>query len=151
MYVLQTMRIIQISAETTRPLRHSILRPHQTLADCVYPGDEDPMSFHVGAYANDQLICVASFFPQSTDRLEQAKQFRLRGMGTIPAYRSKGIGAAVLMKGEAIALEKGYDVLWCNARTSASGYYIKQGYTAFEDEFEIEGIGPHYVMWKSLG
>lgn len=145
------MIIQEITAETSRPLRHSILRPHQTLADCVYPGDEDPMSFHVGAYVDELLVCVASFFAQSTERLKQAKQYRLRGMGTLPAHRGIGIGAAVLQKGEEIAREKGSDVLWCNARTTASGYYVKQGYTAFEDEFEIEGIGPHYVMWKGLG
>jgi GNAT superfamily N-acetyltransferase len=145
------MILKEISANTTRPLRHSILRPNQTLADCIYPGDDDKLSFHVGAYMYDQLICVASFFPQSTERLAQPKQYRLRGMGTSPAFRAKGIGAMVLKKGEDIARERGYDILWCNARTSASGYYLKQGYTAFDDEFEIEGIGPHYVMWKMLG
>lgn len=140
----------EISAEATRPLRHSILRPNQTLADCVYPGDDDTHSFHIGAFDNDQLICVASFFPQHTDRLDEKLQYRLRGMGTVPEYRGKGIGAAVLKKGEAIAQERGYDLVWCNARTTASAYYVKQGYTAFDDEFEIEGIGPHYVMWKAL-
>jgi len=144
------LEIKEITADSTRPLRHSILRPNQTLADCIYPGDDDDLSFHIGAYEDGQLICIASFFPQSTERIAQTKQYRLRGMATSPAFRSKGIGAEVLKRGEEIALAKGYDVLWCNARTSASGYYLKQGYSAFDDEFEIEGIGPHYVMWKDL-
>ncbi|NNC83617.1 MAG: GNAT family N-acetyltransferase [Flavobacteriales bacterium] len=140
----------EITAEDTYPLRHSILRPHQTLADCLYPGDSKTESFHVGAYIGDELVCIASFFPQLSDRLPHAKQYRLRGMGTLPEHQGKGIGARVLEEGERIAREKGYDLIWCNARTSAYGYYVKQDYTAFDDIFEIEGIGPHKVMYKLL-
>ncbi|NND94423.1 MAG: GNAT family N-acetyltransferase, partial [Flavobacteriales bacterium] len=105
------LKLKDISAEETRPLRHLILRPHQTLQDCVYPGDEDPRSFHVGAYIEGQLVCIASFFPQSTERLSQAMQYRLRGMGTLKEHQGKGIGAAVLKEGERIAFEKGYDLV----------------------------------------
>ncbi len=140
--------IKQITAQGTVALRHRILRPQQTAADCLYPGDDNRESFHIGAYTEDLLISIASFFPQSTERLAQGKQYRLRGMGTLDEYRGQGAGAAVLKEGEPMAKKKGYDLIWCNARTTASGYYTKQGYTPFEDIFEIEGIGPHKVMYK---
>lgn len=144
------MEIKQITAEESRPLRHQILRPHQTLADCIYPGDEIPESFHMGAYIDKELVCIASFFPQKTERLPQSRQYRLRGMGTIEAYRGRSIGASVLAEGERIAKEKGYELIWCNARTSACPYYEKQGYLSFEHIFDIPGIGPHKVMYKNL-
>jgi ribosomal protein S18 acetylase RimI-like enzyme len=71
-------------------------------------------------------------------------------MGTLPEFQGRGIGAAVLKEGERIASQRNFDLIWCNARTSAYKYYVKQGYTAFDDIFEIEGIGPHKVMYKAL-
>ena len=39
---------------------------------------------------------------------------------------------------------------WCNARTSACAYYEKLGFTPRGGEFEIEGIGPHFVMVRAV-
>ncbi|MFK7789853.1 MAG: hypothetical protein AB8C95_10235, partial [Phycisphaeraceae bacterium] len=36
--------------------------------------------------------------------------------------------------------------LWCNARTSASGYYERLCFIQHGDLFEIPDIGPHAVM-----
>ena len=35
---------------------------------------------------------------------------------------------------------------WCNARTSAAGYYEKIGFVIASDEFELPDIGPHVLM-----
>jgi len=145
-----SLRIALISAEDTVPLRHSILRPHQTAADCVYPGDADEESYHIGAFVADDLVCIASFFRQTSDRFEQPYQVRLRGMATAVEHRSQGIATRVLSQGEVLARAEGVKILWCNARTTAAGYYEKLGYTAKGDEFDIAGIGPHYVMFKEL-
>ena len=40
--------------------------------------------------------------------------------------------------------------LWCNARVSAAGFYGAMGLDAFGDAFEIDLIGPHCVMGRSL-
>ena len=45
----------------TWDLRHRVLRPHQTLEDCVYSQDELKNSFHVGAFLGEKIVCVASF------------------------------------------------------------------------------------------
>ena len=45
---------------------------------------------------------------------------------------------------------KGASMLWCNARTSASDFYMKQGFVVDGDEFEMTSIGPHYRMKLKL-
>ncbi len=144
------IEIKELTVEETRPLRHQILRPHQTLADCVYPGDEDPESYHYGAHSNGELITIASVFKQLEDRFNefpQTVQFRLRGMGTIATERGKGHGKAVLEACLEHCWKQGGEIFWCNARTSAAGYYEKMGFDMLPQEFEIEGIGPHRVMY----
>lgn len=42
-----------ISAEDAYPLRHRILRPTQSLAECAYPQDYAEYTYHVGYYLND--------------------------------------------------------------------------------------------------
>ncbi len=45
---------------------------------------------------------------------------------------------------------RGRRLLWCNARVVALGFYTKLGLHTEGDEFDIPGIGPHYVMTRWL-
>ena len=146
------MEIRTISADQTFALRQSILRPHQTIDDCEYDGDRDPGSFHLGAYVENELVTIASVYVQVENRFSQfssEQQFRLRGMATAEPYRGQGFGAAVLQECMSRTWSHGGDVFWCNARTSAAGYYRKMGLMAIPEVFEIEGIGPHQVMYAT--
>jgi hypothetical protein len=40
--------------------------------------------------------------------------------------------------------------VWCNARTPAVGLYERAGFAIESGEFEIEGIGPHFVMARRV-
>lgn len=142
--------IRQISATETIPLRHSVLRPHQPVTACHYPGDEEAVNFHLGAYNNQQLVCVASYFLEKHPDLDEAPQYRLRGMATDPEFRGQGAGSQLLVKGNEILLEKKVPVWWCNARISAAGYYEKAGLSQLGDTFEIKPIGMHKVMYLRL-
>ncbi|MAE73565.1 MAG: GNAT family N-acetyltransferase, partial [Bdellovibrionaceae bacterium] len=44
----------------------------------------------------------------------------------------------------------GCDKLWCNARTSAVPLYDRAGFTKIGDEFEIDPIGPHFLMVRLI-
>ena len=142
----------------TRLLRHAILRPNQTLDACVYPGDDAPESFHLGVpkpetNGRSDLIAVASFFREPIpDQSDVSPALRIRGMAVLPEHRSKGLGRALVDAGLAIAREQSPppSLVWCNARSTAAGYYAKLGFTPRGDEFEIEGIGPHFVMVREL-
>ncbi len=143
--------IRQISAAATIPLRHSVLRPHQPIAACHYPGDDDDeVNFHIGAFHNEKIISVASYFLEKHPDLEGTPQYRLRGMATDPNFRGQGAGSQLLKKGNEILLEKGVPVWWCNARISAAGYYEKAGLSQLGEIFEIKPIGMHKVMYLDL-
>lgn len=139
-----------ITAQDTWDLRHRILRPHQSLKDCVYPYDELSDSFHIGAFNAEKIICVASFNRESHPELKSAKSYRLRGMATEPEYRGHGVGRVVLNRGEQELREKNCDLLWFNAREIAFPFYEKLGFKFLGPLFDIPGIGPHKVMYKHI-
>lgn len=145
-----TVEIKEIEATETYLVRHSILRPHQDLATCVYPGDEEPTTFHLGAFKEDKLIGIASFYQEKNPDFLQESQYKLRGMATSPDYRGMNIGKKLIIEAEAILKERQVDLWWCNARMVAIGFYEKLGLSVHGEIFEIEPIGLHKVMFREL-
>lgn len=139
-----SLRVQQISAEQTRDLRSRVLRPGQPIEQCSYPEDTLFGSFHLGCFRGDELLGIASFNIENLPDTHHA--YRLRGMAVEPTEQGRGIGGRLLAFALEYLTSLGCDVLWCNARTNAVPFYHKLGFTAFSDEFEIAGIGPHYKM-----
>ena len=87
-------------------------------------------------------------FPSSK---EMRPAFHVRQMGTLESHRRCGHARAVLAAlesrtKEVWAVKSG----WLQARTEAISFYKSCGWTAYSDEYHIEGIGPHRSMWKSV-
>jgi hypothetical protein len=80
-----TVRQIPIAA--TRPLRQSILRPHQTLE--ALAAHEPPDAYAVGVFRERDLIAVGFIAPDG----EQGS-WRIRGMATVATARGGGGGTA---------------------------------------------------------
>ena len=140
-----------IKPKETAVLRQSVLRPHQTLEEMVYPNDEIEGATHIGAFEENELVGIVSIYPETEDgNTNQKKVWRLRGMATSPVVRGKGYGKLLVEKALELAREAGGEELWCNARTTACGFYFHFGFQKKGEEFEIEGIGPHYVMTYPL-
>lgn len=136
-----------ICAEDTLPLRSSVLRKNKPFEECVFP--TDATGFHLGKYLDEELVCVATFF--SEDYPEKgAGGYRLRGMATAPAFAGKGYGKELInfAKDELIAGNASY--IWCNARSSAVGFYKRLNFEIISDEFEVPGIGMHFNMLFNL-
>lgn len=157
------MRFSLVPAATVRPLRTRVLRPAFPAGTyATYPEDDAPATLHVAATDDaGDVVAVATFYPEpppealrgvlGEDAFRPGASWRLRGMASAEAVRGQGYGAAVLRAGlDAIAARAGH-VLWCNARTGALGFYTRLGLHAEGPEFEIEGIGPHRVMWTHVG
>lgn len=138
-----------VPASDVYPLRHKVLRPNQTLADCVWAQDNDPDTVHFAADSDGQIIGIASIAicPRESD---PPNTWRLRGMATEPDRRAQGIATQVLTACLDHAKSKGGAIMWCNARTSAVEFYRRHGFETVGDEFETRGIGPHYVMIREL-
>jgi ribosomal protein S18 acetylase RimI-like enzyme len=149
------MTVRPISAAETRPLRGEVLRPGQPPASLVYPGDDAPDSFHAGAFVDGALVGIATVYPEPMPLdpaagFDADRAFRLRGMATRPDLQGRGLGRAVLTHCIEHVRAAGAEVLWCNARLGALGFYRRLGFQTIGDEFEIAGIGPHFVMWKDV-
>ncbi len=136
-----------IAAKDTLEIRHYVLRPNQPFSACNYPGDNDTDTFHVGGFLDNKLTTVASVYKEKNINFEQEQQYRLRGMATIHQYQRKGF-ARFLVKFILDELEKrNASLLWFNARRNAFPFYEKLGFKYFGDTFEIDGIGPHKIMY----
>jgi len=137
--------IRRISREETLPLRSAVLRNNKPAAECVLPTDDVPGIFHLGYFLDEQLICIGTFFPEDYPEKGEGG-FRLRGMASDPAFAGKGYGAALInfAINELTSVQAAY--IWCNARTSAVGFYSKLSFELISEEFEVPGIGPHFNM-----
>ncbi|MBY0122009.1 GNAT family N-acetyltransferase [Bacillus sp. S/N-304-OC-R1] len=140
----------KIEPEHTYNLRHRVLRPHQSLEDCMYETDYETGAFHVGAFYDENLISIASFCTEKNPDFPVDKQYHLRGMATLEGYRKLGAGRAIVDYAESLMKEHGYEFLWCKGRTSVQDYYSKLGFKVYGEVFDYPPIGPHIIMYKHL-
>ena len=130
-------------------LRHAVLRPGRPLDTARFAGDDEMTTVHVGVFDGTSVVGCASVMWRPLDDGEDA--FQLRGMATAPDRMRQGIGRAVLRYlEEDIARAAGMRVLWCNARTSASGFYAGAGWKLASAVFEVPDVGPHVRMIHRL-
>lgn len=156
---MSAVDIRPVDPAVTRPLRRAILRPHQTLAEMVYPGDDAPTTAHFAAFRDGRVVGSASiyleppperFLPGLPAGADPAHAWRLRAMAVAEDLRGRGVGAALLAACVDHARSHGATSLWCNARTPAVEFYRRLGLAAYGEQFEEPGIGPHYFMAKAL-
>lgn len=144
------MRVSILEAQETYPIRHEILRPGWPLESAHFDGDNDASTFHLGIDLDGHLASVASFYLRSSDLLRESVQYQLRGMATLTAYQGKGLGSALIGAALPALRQRGCDVLWCNARESAIGFYGSVDFVTIGPRFNIPAVGPHYVMFRKL-
>ncbi|MCF7963225.1 MAG: GNAT family N-acetyltransferase [Pirellula sp.] len=123
-------------------LRYEILRKPLGLpaSSAIFAGDEFESTIHILAKSSGLLIGCATIVPD-----EHEKRVQLRGMAVDLDKQGIGIGKRILDAAKAIAKQRD-QLLWCNARFSAIGFYEHQGLHQSGPVFEIPGIGKHVVM-----
>src|SRR5712672_2134794 len=132
---IATVEVRQISAAETVPLRHAVLRPGWPVKTALFAGDDLPSTTHFGAFRNGRLLCIASLFEAELPKEPGVPAIQLRGMATAPQAQRTGLGRALVLGCLAYAREQGARLLWCNARTYASGFYSKLGFEIVGEEF----------------
>jgi len=115
-------------------------------------GDHRQDTIHLGAFdlVDDQLVGVATLLVENSPYFPGLIGAQLRGMAVLPSHHRKGIGAELVRALEEIARQRKDEILWMNARVSAQPFYNALGYKEIGPVFEIDPIGPHYVMYRSL-
>jgi GNAT superfamily N-acetyltransferase len=128
-------------------LRRDVLRPGQPLSAVMHDYDSQPDTFHVAAFGpRNQVAACATFYPELPPGKTKDHAWRLRAMASLPQLRGQGYASAALRYGIAEIRRRGGTLLWCNARSGAVGFYEGIGFSIVSDEFEVESIGPHFVM-----
>ncbi len=140
------IKVKSITAADTYDLRHRILRPHQTPRDCRYPSDHQEIAGHFGAYIADDLKGIGSVFCEREDGSTGGSEWRIRGMAVLSELHGQGVGALIVQAMIKHVRDHDGKRVWCNARTPACGFYEKLGFAKLGKEFDIAGIGPHFVM-----
>lgn len=148
-----------VELDETFALRKAVLRPWLTPEEARAPWAETPEHFQVGALHDGRVVSTAGFLietqPEYGD-LFGPLQWRLRGMASDPALRSRGLGGRVLEFGIAeiarrlAARGEAAAALWCNGRTGAQRFYERHGFQAIGELFETPGTGPHFVFWRRV-
>jgi GNAT superfamily N-acetyltransferase len=135
-----------INVEELLPVRNAILREGRLTNDeCRFPTDNIQGAFHLGYFEGDELACVASFAPQSYGDFTDIG-YQLRGMATVEKYQGKGLGSRLINFAIVYLQGQKASYIWCNARKKAVPFYHNMGFEIISAEFEVAGIGPHYVM-----
>ena len=132
-------------------LRHDVLRPGLPKDSAMFEGDELPTTLHFLAYT-PQLpslpVCCVSYFLSDWEGIPV---YQLRGMATKKDFQKMGIGKKLLLFAEDfIRKQKSSVIFWCNARSEAIGFYQKQGWACFGEEFDMPDVGMHRKMIKGI-
>lgn len=141
----------RIGAEDVRPLRQLVLRPGRPFAETVFPGDDAPSGAHFGVFRAGELLAVATLLDAPHPEHPNARACQVRGMASHPNARGLGLGAVALDACLAEARRRGAMLVWCNAREEALGFYLRAGFAATGERFEVAGIGPHFRVQLALG
>jgi GNAT superfamily N-acetyltransferase len=139
-----------ITAQEARTVRLPVLRAGMPPDSAILDHDDDPATHHFGAFDGDRLVGVATFFPEPCPVRPGPRGWRLRGMATLPDVQRRGAGRALVAEGVRVAAAAGSDLMWCNARTTARGFYELLGFVAIGDQIDLPPAGPHYLMIKDL-
>ena len=129
--------IEQITPELTWRLRRDVLYPGQKLFEMEL--EEDTYGMHFGAFNAVKLVGVVSLFQKGAD-------FQFRKLAIDPNEQRQGIGSGLLDYITDHAVKNGGTRIWCNARDTATGFYLKAGYHFNGEAFVKNGI--NYQIWE---
>mgnify|MGYP001177655835 CR=1 FL=1 len=144
------MKACLVSASELYTLRNLVLRPGKPLHTTFYEKDNDIDTFHLAIFLESKAQCIGTFYPEKLEGVYSQRPYRLRGMATHPDFRRKGLGKDLIKYAFTCLNQQQADILWCKARLGAVPFYYFLGFQIIGEQYEIEGIGPHYTMYKLL-
>jgi predicted GNAT family N-acyltransferase len=126
------------------PLRHRILRAGLPFEAARFEGDDEATTRHYAAFEGDDPVgCLSLMISEWDGR----PAWQLRGMATDAGVQGRGLGRRLLETAVAEARRDAPDrIFWCNARTSAVGFYEKFGWRVMSEPFDVLTAGPHVKM-----
>ena len=71
-------------------------------------------------------------------------------MASSPKVRGQNFGKKVIDFALEELKKRNVEILWCDARNVALGFYEKMGFTIIGDYYDVPEIGPHKLMYYRL-
>jgi GNAT superfamily N-acetyltransferase len=134
------VHIEQITPELTHRLRRDVLYLGQRLFEMEL--EEDRNGIHFGAFKDNKLAAVVSLFQQGED-------FQFRKLAVEPRVQKMGVGTGLLNYITDYAAANGGKRIWCNARNTAFGFYMKAGFKMTGQQFSRNGFD-YEIMEKMI-
>ncbi len=97
---------------------------------------------HVAGYLGQEMCATAVLVPVGDE-------MKLQRVASKTQFQGKGIGSALTRFCEAYAKKHGFKSIYCHARGTAIGFYLKNQYELEGELFEENGI-PHRKMRKTI-
>ncbi len=138
--LLNMLHIEQIRPELTWQLRRDVLYPDELKQNMGL--EEDEHGTHFGAFKDNKLVGVVSLFQNGTD-------FQFRKLAIDPAVQKMGIGNNLLQYITGFAEHESGTRIWCNARISATGFYLKADFVQTGKFFSKNGYD-YEIMEKLI-
>lgn len=111
-------------------VRRQVMYPELSVAEMKLTDDD--AGLHLGLYHSSVLCSVISLFQK-----EDALQFRK--FATISEMQGRGLGSLLLQHVFAYAKALQIKKIWCNARTTAAGFYERFGMQPFGATWQQHG------------
>lgn len=144
------MEIKKISSVETYPVRHEVLRKGKPIETCIFKGDDNEQTIHLGLFLDVQLVGIISVFKEQNNLFSETNQFQIRGMAVLEEFQGKGLGTKLVKEAEKQCINLNANVIWFNARENAVPFYEKLDYKIIGDSFLIPEVGIHFVMYKKI-
>lgn len=143
-----SVTVEESDADSTYPLWRDVLREGRPVAPLTDPAG----TFHLAARSSGLIVGVVRFSPAPCPwRPGTRGPWQLRGMATGAGARGTGAGRALVTAGLARVAALGGDLVWCDARVPAVGFYERMGFAVVTEEFLKPEGGPHRGMVIELG
>jgi predicted GNAT family N-acyltransferase len=137
----------RVQVDEILDLRHRVLRAGLPAELARFDHDLDATTRHFGAFdgaPDARLLCCLTLLESTW---EGGPAWQLRGMATEPDLQGTGVGRLLVQFATDEARRDAPErIFWCNARTSAQGFYARLGWTVQSEPFDIPLAGPHVRM-----
>ena len=144
------IEVKKISTKDTITVRNLVLRKGKPPETCFFEGDNLMSTKHFGLITNENIIGVVSVFRNINTNFTNQNQFQIRGMAILEEHQKMGFGKLLIQKCEVDIFNENGKLIWFNARENAVAFYEKCGYVKTGNIFNIDTVGFHYLMMKTL-
>ncbi len=148
----EPIRVRRVAAEELVELRTRVLRGGDPSRAARNPLDEEPSTWHFGAFLGDDVVGSASFFASRWPLEPTVDAYQLRYMAVEPVLQGRGVGRILLEHAGAILAANSIRRVWAHARDSALGFYRATGWevVAGSEHLSAETGLPHTTVTTVL-